>query len=158
MLLQDKEDVEHMAVMGRGGKSRKGRQCKSMAMIEVQKTVALDMDERQVKDSGDIMEKTKLAVSTESKSMIPVKEGEVSEGHDFAHFVSTVRIQISIGDDDNDDDAMEVAMVMMVVVMVRKEELGASGCDVWRMTMAMVMFMMMVMIRKRSMALLTVIQ
>ena len=155
MLLQDKEDVEHMAVMGRGGKSRKGRQCKSMAMIEVQKTVALDMDERQVKDSGDIMEKTKLAVSTESKSMIPVKEGEVSEGHDFAHFVSTVRIQISIGDDDIDDDAMEVAMVMMMVV---KEELGASGCDVWRMTMAMVMFMMMVMIRKRSMALLTVIQ
>ena len=126
-----------------------------MAMIEVQKTVALDMDERQVKDSGDIMEKTKLAVSTESKSMIPVKEGEVSEGHDFAHFVSTVRIQISIGDDDIDDDAMEVAMVMMMVV---KEELGASGCDVWRMTMAMVMFMMMVMIRKRSMALLTVIQ
>ena len=155
MLLQDKEDVEHMAVMGRGGKSRKGRQCKSMAMIEVQKTVALDMDERQVKDSGDIMEKTKLAVSTESKSMIPVKEGEVSEGHDFAHFVSTVRIQISIGDDDIDDDAMEVAMM---VVMVVKEELGASGCDVWRMTMAMVMFMMMVMIRKRSMALLTVIQ
>ena len=81
MLLQDKEDAEHMAVMGRGGKSRKGRQCKSMAMIEVQKTVALDMDERQVKDSGDIMEKTKLAVSTESKSMIQVKEGEVSEGH-----------------------------------------------------------------------------
>ena len=104
MLLQDKEDAEHMAVMGRGGKSRKGRQCKSMAMIEVQKTVALDMDERQVKDSGDIMEKTKLAVSTESKSMIPVKEGEVSEGHDFAVFVSTLRIQISIEDDDDNDN------------------------------------------------------
>jgi hypothetical protein len=71
-----------MAIVGHGGQSKYKRpKGKTTALIEVQKTVALDMSERQVKKSGDITEKTKLAVSTEQKSMVQVKEGEVSVSH-----------------------------------------------------------------------------
>ncbi|XP_076447663.1 uncharacterized protein LOC143284653 isoform X3 [Babylonia areolata] len=77
---RDFEETDGMAVVGRGGRSGKKRHGKATALIEVQKTVALDMDERQVRDTGDIMEKTKLAVSTEQKSMIQVKEGELVSG------------------------------------------------------------------------------
>ena len=48
-----------------------------LAIIEVQKTVALAKTGSEKKESGDIAESTKLAVSTEKTSMMRVGEGEV---------------------------------------------------------------------------------
>ena len=102
-----------MVIVGHGGKSRKGRRSKSTALIEVQKTVALDMHERQVKDTGDIMEKTKLAVSTEEKSMIQVKEGEVS-WQDFSKMYVDKKFWWWYGD----SIMVVVVMVMMMMMAV----------------------------------------
>ncbi|GFN84346.1 fibronectin, partial [Plakobranchus ocellatus] len=77
-----REDVQvEQAALLRGEPAN--RPAKSgLAIIEVQKTVALDKTGREVKETGDISEKTKLAVSTERMTMLRVGEGELVPGDD----------------------------------------------------------------------------
>ncbi|XP_012935394.1 uncharacterized protein LOC101845075 isoform X2 [Aplysia californica] len=82
----EEEKAERVALLGSardtddtGGHSQP-LQGSGMAIIEVQKTVALDKTGREMKATGDIAEKTKLAVSTEKTTMMRVGEGEVIPG------------------------------------------------------------------------------
>ena len=51
-----------------------------LAIIEVQKTIALNKTGSEKKETGDIAESTKLNVSTEKTTMMRVGEGEVVPG------------------------------------------------------------------------------
>lgn len=69
--------VEQAGLLRGAPPSSARRAVSGHAIIEVQKTVALDKTGREVKATGDIAEKTKLAVSTEKSNMMLVGEGEV---------------------------------------------------------------------------------
>ncbi|GFR62047.1 fibronectin, partial [Elysia marginata] len=75
---RDDVQVERAAMLGSEVTRQPTRS--GLAIVEVQKTVALDMAGREVKDTGDISEKTKLAVSTEKMTMLRIGEGELVPG------------------------------------------------------------------------------